>query len=201
MSDEAIPTITGLLRQVEAGDRLALDRICDMLYPDLKRLARARLHGQGRAGNMATTTLVHETFIRLVGAGELSLADRRHFFAYTAKIMRNIIIDEARFWQSERRGAGAEHTTLSGADADAAVTTGSSDMLRLHDALVTLEALDLELAQIVELRYFGGYDDAEIAGQLAIGERTVRRRWDKARAWLLVELGDDDAAESLRQFD
>jgi RNA polymerase sigma factor (TIGR02999 family) len=183
--------ITMLLQRAAGGDRAALDAVYASLYPDLKRVARARLRQQGRAESMSTTMLVNESFIRLTNARGLRLEDRRHFFAYAAKTMRNIIIDTAREHLAERRGGGAEHLTLGEADAAAVADTGSSDeLVRVNEALQELEAVDPELAELVEMRYFGGYSEAEIAELQGVAERTVRRRWDKARAWLFVALGN-----------
>lgn len=193
MTDKAEPPqITVLLQRAAGGDRAALDAVYASLYPDLKRLARARLRQQGRGESVSTTLLVHESFVRLAGARDLRLEDRRHFFAYAAKTMRNIIIDNAREHLAERRGGGAEHVTLGDADSDAmqVADTGASDeLVRVNEALRELETVDAELAELVEMRYFGGYSEAEIAELQGINERTVRRRWDKARAWLFVALG------------
>src|SRR5438105_623729 len=101
------PPITVLLQSAAAGDRAALDLVFTSLYPDLKRVARSRLRQQGRAGGIETTTLVHESFLRLVNSHGLALEDRCHFFAYAAKAMRNVIIDTARSQLSARRGSGA----------------------------------------------------------------------------------------------
>ena len=186
------PQITLLLQRAAGGDRAALDAVYASLYPDLKRLARARLRQQGRGESVSTTLLVHESFVRLISARDLRLEDRRHFFAYAAKTMRNIIIDSAREHLAERRGGGAEHVTLGDADSDAmqVADAGASDeLVRVSDALRQLEAVDPELAELVEMRYFGGYSEIEIAELQGVNERTVRRRWDKARAWLFVALG------------
>jgi RNA polymerase sigma factor (TIGR02999 family) len=190
LAPDALPEITRLLHQAAVGDRAALDAVYASLYPDLKRVARARLWQQGRGDGMSTTMLVHESFVRLIGARGLRLEDRRHFFAYAAKTMRNIIIDSAREQLAECRGGGAEHVTLSGADAVQVMgIDAGGELMRVNDALHELEAVDPELAELVEMRYFGGYGEAEIAELLGIAERTVRRRWDKARAWLFVALG------------
>jgi RNA polymerase sigma factor (TIGR02999 family) len=186
----ASPQITLLLQRAAGGDRAALDAVYASLYPDLKRIARSRLRQQGRGDSVSTTMLVHESFVRLVGAHNLRLEDRRHFFAYAAKTMRNIIIDSAREHLAERRGGGAEHVTLGDADALQVVGSGASDeLVRVNEALHELEAVDPELAELVEMRYFGGYTEVEIAELQGVTERTVRRRWDKARAWLFVALG------------
>jgi len=187
---EALPEITRLLQQAAVGDRAALDAVYASLYPELKRVARARLRQLGRGDGMNTTMLVHESFVRLVGARGLRLEDRRHFFAYAAKTMRNIIIDSAREHLAERRGGGAEHVTLGDAEAAQVADAGSSaELVRVNDALQQLETVDPELAELVEMRYFGGYSESEIAELHGVVERTVRRRWDKARAWLFVALG------------
>jgi RNA polymerase sigma factor (TIGR02999 family) len=186
----ASPQITLLLQRAAGGDRAALDAVYASLYPDLKRIARSRLRQQGRGDSVSTTMLVHESFVRLVGARDLRLEDRRHFFAYAAKTMRNIIIDSAREHLAERRGGGAEHMTLGDADAQQVASSGASDeLVRVNEALHELEAVDPELAELVEMRYFGGYTEVEIAELQGVAERTVRRRWDKARAWLFVALG------------
>jgi RNA polymerase sigma factor (TIGR02999 family) len=190
------PPITRLLQLAASGDRQALDQIYAALYPELKRVARARLRQQGRGDSMGTTTLLHESFIRLVNARDLRLEDRRHFFAYAARTMRNIIIDSAREHLAERRGGGAAHETLGGdAALQVADTSSSEELIRVSEALLSLEAVDPELAELVDMRYFGGYTEIEIAELQGVTERTVRRRWDKARAWLYVALNDAPATD------
>jgi RNA polymerase sigma factor (TIGR02999 family) len=194
-ADDDLPPITLLLRRATEGDRAALDEVFASLYPDLRRVAHARLHSQGRADSMNTTMLVHESFMRLVNASGLRLEDRRHFFAYAAKTMRNVIIDAAREHLAERHGGGAEHVPIGGEDGtDVADPRASEELLRVNDALLELETLDPELVQVVEMRYFGGYSEQEIAEMQGVTERTVRRRWDKARAWLYVALGGSGSA-------
>jgi RNA polymerase sigma factor (TIGR02999 family) len=189
-SEADVPPITQWLRHAAEGDRTALDQVYGSLYPDLKRVARARLRQQGRGDDLGTTTLLHESFLRLVQARDLRLEDRRHFFAYAARTMRHIIIDSAREALAERRGGGAPHETLGGAASDVAGSASSEELLRVTEALVELEKVDPELAELVDMRYFGGYSETEIGELLGVSERTVRRRWDKARAWLYVALGD-----------
>jgi RNA polymerase sigma factor (TIGR02999 family) len=189
-----LPPITVLLKRATEGDRAALDTVFASLYPDLRRVARARLHSQGRADAMNTTMLVHESFMRLVNASGLRIEDRHHFFAYAAKTMRNVIIDAAREHKAERRGGGVEHVPLDDGGPDVPDTSASDELLRVNDALLELETLDPELVQVVEMRYFGGYSEQEIAEMQGVTERTVRRRWDKARAWLYVALGGAGSA-------
>ena len=179
--------ITQLLRRAAAGDRAALDEVFGDLYPELRRLAHARLRGRG--DGLGTTTLVHESFLRLVQSAGLRLEDRHHFFTYAAKTMRNLIIDEVRARHAQRRGGGAEHVPIDVTDAvPIAAEEPDPQLLRVHDALAELEQLDPSLAELVEMRYFAGYREAEIAEMLGVTERTVRRRWDKARAWLYLAL-------------
>lgn len=191
MPTESTPPITRLLQLAADGDRSALDQIYAALYPELKRVARSRLRQQGRADSMGTTTLLHESFIRLTKASELRLQDRRHFFAYAARTMRHIIIDGAREHLAERRGGGALHETLGGDAALQIADTGASEeLIRVTEALLELEKIDPELAELVDMRYFGGFSESEIAELQGVSDRTVRRRWDKARAWLYLALDD-----------
>ena len=183
MADESL-TIT--LRAAHAGDREAADRAYAALYPELLKIARARLRVHQPNTLLDTEGLVHESFLRFVAADKLGIADRKHFFTYAAKTMRNIVIDFARRRQAERHGGAAERATLdSRLLGDGAQDTTVIDVDR---ALRELEALDPTLAEVVEMRYFGGYTDAEISAAMGIAERTVRRQWDKARAFILAQL-------------
>jgi RNA polymerase sigma factor (TIGR02999 family) len=132
---------------------------------------------------------VHESFVRLVDSAELQLTDRKHFFAYAAKTMRNIIIDFAREQLAERRGGGAEPLRLDTELAnEIGGDSGSRTLISVNDTLLALEAVDPTLAQVVEMRYFAGYSEAEVAELMGTSERTVRRQWDKARAFLLASM-------------
>lgn len=185
---ESLP-ITGLLGLARIGDRQALDRVCELLYPELKRLARARLRRQGRGDNLDTTVVLHEAFLRFLSAKELALEDRHHFFAYSARVMRNVIVDSARELLSQRRGAGAIHETFDGDGAQGLPDlSAGAELVRVHDALLGLEALNAPLAEVVEMRYFGGYSESEIAALQGVTTRTVNRRWEQARAWLYAAL-------------
>jgi RNA polymerase sigma factor (TIGR02999 family) len=181
--------LTDLLHLVAQGERDALHRVFRALYPDLRQIARARLRGQRGIAHLDTTALVHESFLRLVNASQLVLADRKHFFTYAAKTMRNIIVELAREHLAQRRGGGEIvlrlDTALAGAVAQPAA---DASLLALHDALLALEKMDPTLAQVVEMRYFAGYSEVEIADLTDSSERTVRRQWDKARAFLLASL-------------
>ena len=183
MADESL-TIT--LRAAHAGDREAADRAYAALYPELLKIARARLRVHQPNTLLDTEGLVHESFLRFVAADKLGIADRKHFFTYAAKTMRTIVIDFARRRQAERHGGAAERVTLdSRLLGDSAQDASVIDVDRV---LRELEAIDPTLAEVVEMRYFGGYTDAEIAAAMGIAERTVRRQWDKARAFILAQL-------------
>jgi RNA polymerase sigma factor (TIGR02999 family) len=185
--------ITQLLQRVARGDRGALDEICAGLYPELKALARARLYKQGRGDDLETTVVLHETFLRLVAARELKLEDRHHFFAYAARTMRNIIVDSAREALSERRGDGARHEAY---DDEHAVHGGvQAELIRVHDALLELEAFDKDMAEVAEMRFFGGYSEAEMATFQGVTVRTVSRRWERARAWLYQSMGESSTVQ------
>lgn len=188
MNDEAT-SLTGLLQDASRGDAPALGRVFESLYPQLKRIAHVRLYRQGGPAHLGTTALVHESFMRMVESCHLRWQDRAHFLAYAAKTMRHIIVDLARRQLAQCRGGDQIHVTLDtslheGADGDA-----SEWIVAVHEALSGLEDIDADLARVVEMRYFAGYTDLEIAELLGCSERTVRRQWDKARAWLGVALG------------
>jgi len=135
-----------------------------------------------------TTSLVHETYLRMVGAQALPAEDRRHFLTYATRVMRSVIVDFARARNAERRGGDAEHVVLDTELLDK-VAAPENDVLRVHEALDVLAQADARLAQVVEMRYFGGLSEAEIAEVLDVSERTVRRDWEKARLLLLAALG------------
>jgi RNA polymerase sigma factor (TIGR02999 family) len=160
-------------------------------YPELKKIARARLHAaQHGVPGLNTTALVHESFLRLAGRVDaLHFASRGHFYAYAARVMRSVIVDLVREQQAERRGGGAAPVTLDTAVADALAGPDESEALQLDAALTALAAVEPRLARVVEMRYFGGLGDAEIAQALDLTDRTVRRDWDKARLLLRSMLG------------
>ncbi len=181
--------LTQLLALAAQGDRASLDRVFAFLYPELRKIAHGRLGLEHEAGVLDTTTLVHESFLRLVSASQLVLNDRKHFFAYAARAMRNIIIDFARERLAQRRGGGVAPLHM---DTDLAAQIGAPDgedtLIRVNDALLELEAADPDLARVVEMRYFAGYNEIEVAELMGTSERTVRRQWEKARVFLLAAL-------------
>ena len=183
MPDEPL-TIS--LRAAHAGDRDAANRAYTALYPELVKIARARLRAHQPNTLLNTEALVHESFMRFVSSDKLGVSDRHHFFAYAAKVMRNIVIDFARRRQAERRGGANARVTLRTNLPD--TVHDEASVLDVDGALQQLEALDPTLARVVEMRYFGGYSDVQIAAALEITDRTVRRHWDKARAFILAQL-------------
>jgi RNA polymerase sigma factor (TIGR02999 family) len=164
------------------------DALTPAIYAELRRLARARLGGGGRSVVLETTALVHEAFLRLHGAGKVTLEDRSHFLAYAATAMRSVVIDYVRRRQSEKHGGEAQHITL---DTALGETLGATDdeILDVHEALESLAKIDERLVRVVEMRYFAGLTDAEIAASLGVTDRTVRRDWDRARLLLAGMLG------------
>jgi len=172
--------MTQLLESMRAGDTAARDALFAATYEELRRLARARLRKGGRSTVLETTSLVHECYLRLAGAGELRATDRRAFFAYASQVMRSLIVDSVRERQAERRGGDVTPLTLSTA-IEAGLAGDEDALLRVHEALEVLEQADNRMAQVALMRYFGGYSEQEIADSLEVTERTVRREWEKAR--------------------
>lgn len=179
--------ITQLLQRMHAGDAGARDALFAAAYQELHRLAHARLRDGGRNTVLETTSLVHESYLRFVGAGELRAEDRRSFFAYASQVMRSVILNSVRDRLAERRGGGAPELTLH-TEFAANLSGDEEAILKVHEALLVLEQADARLAQVVEMRYFGGYSVQEIAETLELTERTVQRDWEKARLILLEAL-------------
>ena len=177
--------VTRLLQRARDGDARALGDAYAAVYEELKRAARLQLR-RGR-GPLDTTVLVHEAYLKLAGSAPLEVNDRHHLLALSARAMRQVLVDQARNAQALKRGNGQGAVTLT-----ASIASGEQavvEVLALDELLGALQKVDARAAQIVELRYFGGYEEEEIAGMLGISYRTVRRDWRKARAFLLAELG------------
>jgi RNA polymerase sigma factor (TIGR02999 family) len=179
--------LTDLIRRAQRGDSAAADELMEATYRELRKLARARLRAGGRSVLLDTTSLVNEWYLRFVEADGAELQDRAHFMRYAARVMRSVIVDFARKRTAQRRGGGAPHESLTVQVADGA-SAGEREIVRVHDALEELAKLDPRMAQVVEMRYFGGMNEPEIAQALEVTERTVRRDWVKARLWLAEAL-------------
>ncbi len=177
---------TRLIAEGAGSDGVAVDALWSAAYAELKLLAHSRLYRDGQSTLLDTTSLVNESYVKLAGMKTLRIDDRREFFAYASRVMRSVIVDLVRERMSQRRGGGAEHLGLTMTIAD----PGTADEpLRIHEALRELEALEPRLAQVAEMRYFGGLSDAEIAEIFGVTVRTVGRDWDKARLLLREMLG------------
>lgn len=181
---------TGLLRQARAGDSGAHERLFSQVYADLKRMAARQLGAHLERG-LATTSLVHETYLRLARPEALELADRAHFFAVAARAMRQLIIDHARHRQAGKRGGGDAPIDLDTAALQVLGASRDEELVALDQALEQLAQADPLLAQVVEMRFFGGMELTEIAPLLDRSERSLKRDWRKARAFLHGVLGGD----------
>jgi RNA polymerase sigma factor (TIGR02999 family) len=179
--------ITQLLQAMWAGDARAHDALFALVYGELRKLAHARLERGGGSDMLNTTALVHEAYIRFMRSSESRPEDRRSFFAFASRVMRNVIVDTARARRAQRRGGGAGELTLS-TQLQEHLSSREHSVLDVHEALLVLERAEPRLAQLVEMRYFGGYTEAEIAETLEVTERTVQRDWRKARLLLKAVL-------------
>jgi RNA polymerase sigma factor (TIGR02999 family) len=184
---EAKAPLTDLIRRAADGDENALRELFDTTYEDLRRMARGRLTESGRGTLLDTTSLVHESYVRFANAGELRIGDRAHFFRYAGQVMRSVIVDMARARLAERRGGAAPHVTLNTSVGDSAAG-GEEEIVRVHEALEDLGRYDPRMVQVVEMRYFAGMTEPEIAEALGVTDRTVRRDWEKARILLAQAL-------------
>ena len=178
--------ITQWLDAARAGDRAALDRVLGTLYHELHAMARRQLAGQ-YGQTLDATALVHEAYLKLIGRRDVRFDDRAHFFAYAASAMRSVVVDYARQRLAQKRGGDLHRVTDLPDDLESALRV-DDETLGLDAALTKLAAIDPKLAQVVELRYFGGLSELEIAGLLERSERSIRRDWQKARMFLLASL-------------
>jgi RNA polymerase sigma factor (TIGR02999 family) len=164
-----------------------LDQWFAASYAELRQLARARLRGGGRDVVLDTTALVHESFLRLSQREGVAFPDRSRFLAYTSKVMRSVIIDLVRQRGKERHGGDLARVTLTTGVLDGAVVA-EEQILRVHEALEELQSVDPRMAQVVEMRFFAGLNDLEIAAALGVTDRTVRRDWQQAQLFLAEAL-------------
>jgi RNA polymerase sigma factor (TIGR02999 family) len=179
--------VTALLNRARDNDRSAIDALFELLYDDLRRLARSRLAVSGHLTLLNTESLVHEAYLRFQQAGRITLNDREHFLAYAATTLRSVVVDFVRKRNAERRGGKVTHVTL---DTEVSEQLGASDdeILDVHEALAELAKVDARLVRVVEMRYFAGLSVNEIAAALDVTDRTVRRDWEKARVLLAAML-------------
>jgi RNA polymerase sigma factor (TIGR02999 family) len=177
--------ITTLLQRWAGGDRNAGDLALERSYAELRRLAAHYLSLERPGHTLQPTALVHEMYLRLEGT-DIQWTDRKHFFVVVAGQMRRILVDHARARSAEKRGGGDVRAPLR--DADRPQLPRDTDLLALDESLDALQELDERAASVVELRYFGGFSEAEAASILGISPATLKRDWEFARAWLLKRL-------------
>jgi RNA polymerase sigma factor (TIGR02999 family) len=189
MGEEA-RTVTLLLRDWRAGDRAALDELMPQVYAELHRLAAGYLRHERPGHTLRPTELLSEAYLRLVGSGHPEWNDRVHFFAIAARVMRQILVDHARKRGAGKRGAGERPATL---DEQIAAVDRPEELVALDAALVALGAFDERKARVVELHYFGGLTQEEIAAVLDVHVNTIARDLRVAEAWLHRELSAETA--------
>jgi RNA polymerase sigma factor (TIGR02999 family) len=180
------PDVTGLLDEWTRGDRGALDRLLPLVYAELRRVATRQLRRERPGHSLQPTALVHEAYLRLVGQQKVDWRNRAHFFGVAAQVMRRVLVDHARRHLAAKRGDGVQPVSI-----EQAMDTSRAyeiPILDLDDALGRLEKLDAGLAQIVELRAFGGLTIEEAAHVLNVSPSTAKREWRTAKAWLTREL-------------
>jgi RNA polymerase sigma factor (TIGR02999 family) len=180
------PPITQLLLAWRKGEKSALDELIPLVQTELKRIARNYMRRQNPGHTLQTTALVNEAFLRLVDSDRVNWQDRNHFFAICAQLMRRILVDFARRKNSLKRGGVGVHITLN-ENVDVA-DEKAAEVVALDEALERLARMNERQSKIVELRYFGGLTEEQVAESLGISSRTVRRDWNLARAWLYREL-------------
>lgn len=181
--------ITQLLRDWSRGDRSALEALTPLVYDELRRLAASYMRRERAGHTLQNTALVHEAYVRLVDQ-RVEWKSRSHFFAIAAQMMRRILVDHAKERKSAKRGSGIRPVTL---DEPLRVSRQPAmDIVALDDALSALSAIEPQRAKIVELRFFGGLSNEEIAKALGISTATVQRQWAGARAWLYQEMNRSD---------
>ena len=187
-----------MLKAWSDGDQSALERLTPIVYAELHRLARRNLAGEREGHLLQPSALVNEAFLRLIGGAPVEWANRTHFFAVSARLMRQILIDFARAQDTGKRGHRTPHVDLSDVKDLPRDARSPVDLIDLDAALDELAKLDPRQAQVVELRYFGGLENAEIGVALGVSEPTVVRDWRVARAWLYARLQprNDGGAEA-----
>ena len=174
--------VTQLLAAWGKGDKSALDKLLPLVHAELRRIARRQMSQERDGHTLQATALVNEAYLRLAGQQGYEWQNRAHFFAVCAQVMRHVLIDHARAHARDKRGGGAIHVSLD--EAAAFAGQPAEHFVALNDALGFLESVDPQKGKIVELRYFGGLSIDETAEVLNISPRTVRREWQRSKAWL-----------------
>lgn len=188
MANRGQPDITGLLAAWSGGDLDALDRLIELVYPELRRIARQHLERRRASETLESAALANESYLKLVRAGGIRCENRVHFLALCAQIMRRILVDHARRRGFAKRGGNALRVALD--EVLLVAEARGVEVLALHEALEALARIDARKSRVVELRYFGGLNVEETAEVLGVSADTVKRDWRMARAWLMAELAE-----------
>lgn len=186
MNDKQTPEITQILQDWNNGDEGAKERLLPFVYDELKRQARLLMSKERADHTLQPTALVHEAFLKLSKQSEVEWKDRSHFYGIASRLMRQILVDHARLYASDKRGNNPIHFSVN--DVQIPIEERADSILVLDEVLQRLEKFDEQQAKIVEMRFFGGMNNQEIAENMAISERTVGREWQSARLWLYREL-------------
>jgi RNA polymerase sigma-70 factor (ECF subfamily) len=194
MGDELQHEVTQILHEWSDGDKDAPARLMPLVYNELRRQARNYLARERGSHTLQPTALVHEAYLRLVDQTRISWQNRAHFFGIASNMMRRILVDHARAHASEKRGGAAVRLSIE--DVQISLEQRASDLIALDEALEKLIEFDERKAKIVEMRFFGGLTDEEIAEVLGVSTRTVLRDWKTARLWLYRELSADSLTMS-----
>ncbi len=189
--------VTQLLAAWGTGDKSALDKLLPLVHAELRRIARRQMSQERDGHTLQATALVNEAYLRLAGQDRFEWHNRTHFFAVCAQVMRHVLIDHARAHARDTRGGGAVQVSLE--EAAAFAGQPAEHFLALDEALRFLENVDPQKSRIVELRYFGGLSIEETAEVMNISPRTVRREWQRSKAWLyrLITEGTTDETRPL----
>jgi RNA polymerase sigma factor (TIGR02999 family) len=183
--------VTGLLQAWTRGDPDALAELASLVHYELRQMAKRMLAGERAAYAWQPTDLINESYLRLLGWRDVEWKNRAHFFAAAAKMMRRVLVDAARARQATKRGAGQAPNPIDGLDVAVAGPDATIDVIALESALAELAALDPRPAQVVEMRFFGGFSVEETADALGVTTRTVINDWNTARAWLFERLSTE----------
>ena len=186
MIEKQTPEITQILQDWNSGDENAKKLLLPFVYDELKRQARFLMAKERANHTLQATALVHEAFIKLNEQTGIEWQNRSHFYGIASRMMRQILVDHARFHAAAKRGSKAIHFSVD--DLQIPVEERADSILALHEVLERLESFDEQQAKLVEMRFFGGLNNKEIAEALDISERTVGREWQSARLWLYREL-------------
>ena len=180
--------VTRILKEWRDGDRKAAERLFPLVYEQLRQRAKFFLDGERNNHTLQPTALVHEVYLKMVDDSRMPAEDRSHFYAIASRVMRQILVDHARRNNAEKRGGSLERVTFE----ESTIIVGCSprDIIGVDEALNRLEQVDQRKARVVEMRFFGGLTEQEIAATLGVTQKTVQRDWQFAKIWLFRELSN-----------